>query len=484
MRLAGPPVSCKVPTPNDLATAIVRAVGDHDDAMWLEPSHGTGVFVEAIAQLGVGKRRIVAVDLDRNCSPADRLAQTFRGVDFLRWAGETDLRFDRIVGNPPFLSIKTLPLSLQRTAQEILDLSDEPIGRGSNVWYAFVLGSLRLLKKGGCLAFVLPSASEFANYSSAIREAIGNTFASVEIYRCARPLFEEVQEGTVVAVARGYQIPPCLVRRRRFTTKEGLLQGLSTSGQLNGHKCPARPTRASSPTTPLASIAKIRLGGVTGDARYFLMNERRREELELPEEAFTPIVSKAKHLRSHCIDRKGWTDLKAAGERVWLFNPSPELVKSGKTKKYVTLTTDSGGCNKEAYKVSIRAPWYCTPLPQTADAFLSGMSQSGPWLCVNEMRKLNATNTLYVVSFETRTREHWYMWALAMLSSIAQKQIQRIGRRYADGLVKYEPGQLGEIRLPRLRDNQDYRSLYGRAVRSLLAGDSRAAKDVADSILR
>lgn len=483
MRLARPPASCKVPTPNDLATAIVRAVGDQDNAMWLEPSHGTGVFVQAIAQLGVRKGRIVAVDLDRNFVPADRLAQTFRGVDFLRWAEATDLRFDRIVGNPPFLSIKTLPLSLQRTAQEILDLSDEPIGRGSNIWYAFVLASLRLLKKGGCLAFVLPSASEFANYSSAIREAMSKTFASLEIYRCARPLFKDVQEGTVVAVARGYQIPPCLVRRRRFTTKEGLLQGLSTSGQLNGHKCPARTPRAGGSSTTLASIAKIRLGGVTGDARYFLMNERRREELDLPEEALTPIVSKAKHLRSHCIDRQGWTDLKVAGERIWLFNPSPELVKKGKTKKYVTLTPDAGGCNKEAYKVSIRAPWYCTPLPQTADAFLSGMSQSGPWLCVNEMRKLNATNTLYVVSFETRTREHWYMWALAMLSSIAQKQIQRIGRRYADGLVKYEPGQLGEIQLPKLRDDEDYRSLYRCAVRLLIAGDSRGAKDIADSIL-
>jgi adenine-specific DNA-methyltransferase len=482
MRLAGPPVCCKVPTPNDLAMAIVRAVGDHDNAIWLEPSHGTGVFVKAIAQLGVRKRRIVAVDLDRNYLPADRLARTFRGVDFLRWADETDFRFDRIVGNPPFLSIKTLPPSLQRTAKEILDLSNKPIGRGANIWYAFVLASLRLLKKGGCLAFVLPSASEFANYSSAIREAIGKTFASLEIYRCARPLFEGVQEGTVVAVARGYQVPPCLVRRRRFTTKEGLLQGLATSGQLNGHKCPARPPRTSGPTTPLASIAKIRLGGVTGDARYFLMNQGRREELELPDEAFTPIVSKAKHLRSHCINRQGWTDLKAAGERVWLFNPSPELVKSGKTKKYVTLTTDAGGCNKEAYKVSIRTPWYCTPLPQTADAFLSGMSQSGPWLCINEMRKLNATNTLYVVIFGDRTREHWYMWALALMSSIAQKQIRRIGRRYADGLVKYEPGQLGEIQLPKLNEDADFRSLYQRAIQAFLAGDSRTAKDIADSI--
>lgn len=484
MRLAGPPASCKVPTPNDLATAIVRAVGDQDNAMWLEPSHGTGVFVRAIAQLGVRKKRIVAVDLDRNFLPADRLAQTFRGVDFLRWAEETDFRFDRIVGNPPFLSIKTLPPSLQRTAQETLDLSNEPIGRGSNTWYAFVLASLRVLKKGGSLAFVLPSASEFANYSSAIREAIGETFGSVELYRCARPLFEDVQEGTVVAVARGYQTPPCLVRRRRFKTKESLLVGLSTSGQLNGHKCPARTPQARGSTTTLGSIAKIRLGGVTGDAGFFLMNERRRQELRLPEEALTRIVSKAKHLRSHSIDRQGWADLKAAGERVWLFNPSPELAKAGKTKKYVALTPEAGGCNKEAYKVSIRAPWYCTPLPSPADAFLSGMSQGGPWLCVNEMRKLNATNTLYVVSFETRTREHWYMWALAMLSSIAQKQIQRIGRQYADGLVKYEPGQLGEIQLPKLRDDEDYRSLYGRAVRLLIAGDSRAAKDIADSILR
>ncbi|MDQ1639792.1 MAG: adenine-specific DNA-methyltransferase [Pyrinomonadaceae bacterium] len=482
MRLAKPPTSCKVPTPRDLARAIVNALGDDSRAMWLEPSHGSGVFLRAISELGVPKSRIIAVDLDRTCSPSDRFAQTFRGLDFLRWAEKTNLRFDRIVGNPPFLSIKSLPISLRQKAENVLDINEQPIGRGANVWYAFVLASLRVLKKGGSLAFVLPSASEFANYSVAIRDAIGETFGSVELFRCARPLFEDVQEGTVVAVARGYQKPPCLVRKRRFKTKESLLVGLSTSGKLNGHKCRARTPQALGSTTTLGSIAKIRLGGVTGDAGYFLMNERRRQELALPEEALTPIVSKAKHLRSHSIDRQVWADLKAAGERIWLFSPSPELAKAGKTKEYVALTPEAGGCNKEAYKVSIRAPWYCTPLPSPADAFLSGMSQGGPWLCINEMRKLNATNTLYVVSFETRTRELWYMWALAMFSSIAQKQIRRIGRRYADGLVKYEPGQLGEVRLPRLRVDEDYRSLYARAIRAFTTGDARTARELADSL--
>jgi hypothetical protein len=74
------------------------------------------------------------------------------------------------------------------------------------------------------------------------------------------------------------------------------------------------------------------------------------------------------------------------------------------------------------------------------------------------------------------------MWALALLSSIAQHQIRRIGRRYADGLVKYEPGPLGEIELPKLKVNADHRSLYIRAVDALLAGDPVMAKDIADSV--
>src|ERR1700682_6023163 len=172
MRLALPPNSCKVPTPRDLAEAIVNALGDDSHLNWLEPSHGSGVFVEAMFQLGVPKRRIVAVDLDPVFAPADNLATTIRRVDFLKWAQETRRRFDRIVGNPPFVSIKGLRMSLQGTAANVRDFDGDPIGRGSNTWYAFILASLRLLRKGGCIAFVLPSAAEFTNYSAGIRTAV------------------------------------------------------------------------------------------------------------------------------------------------------------------------------------------------------------------------------------------------------------------------------------------------------------------------
>ena len=483
MRLALPPISCKVYTPADLAEAIVRALGDEPQVSWLEPSHGKGVFVEALARLGVRKARIVAVDLDPTTSAADSLATTLRGVDFLRWASETERRFDRIVGNPPFISIKRLPPSLQKSAASVMDFNGRPIGRGANVWYAFVLASLRLLKHGGCLAFVLPSAAEFADYSAAIRRAVRETFSSLELYRCERPLFENVQEGTLVAVARGYDAPPCKVSRKHFETREGLIHGLAQSGSRSGHKCPSGTVRWTDSTVTLDAVAEVRLGGVTGDASYFLMTEERRQALELPTSALTPVVSKAKHLRSAFMNRKDWNELKSSGERIWLFNPSEQVAKYRKVRNYLKLDTSEGGCNREAYKVSIREPWYRTPMPKTSDAFLSGMSQHGPWLCVNEMHGLKATNTLYVVTFRSRSREIRYMWALAFLSSIAQHQIRRIGRRYADGLVKYEPGPLGEIELPKLRTDADHRSLYIRAVDALLAGDPTMAKDIADSVL-
>lgn len=481
MRLARPPTSCQVNTPPDIAKAIVEALGDEPGLSWLEPSHGPGVFVEAISRLGVSTRRIVAVDLDPAPSPADNLATTIRRVDFLKWSLGTRRRFDRIVGNPPFVSIGRLKMSLQGTAASVPDFDGVPIGRGSNTWYAFVLASLRLLKKDGCIAFVLPSAAEFTNYSDGIRSAVHDTFSSLELYRCTRPLFDGVQEGTIVAIARGYGSGPCKVRRKRYTTREGMIQALTQSGKSAGRECRVRRAKPSPTMMPLKSVATLRLGGVTGDAAFFLMDEAKRQSLQLPTSAFTPVVSKARHVRFAYLRRDVWNELKEADERVWLFNPTPLLIRDNwRIRKY--LYPKAGGCNRNAYKIVDRKPWYQTPLLSRADAFISGMSQEGPWLCVNEFSQLRATNTLYVLRFADQYRQERYLWALALLTSIAQRQIRGIGRHYADGLVKYEPGPLGEVELPTLRPDENYRMLYDQAVGKLLASDLTGAKDIADSV--
>ena len=203
-RVPAPPDSCKVYTPVGLARAIVSAVGDHPNARWLEPAHGHGAFLRALRSIDVPKTRITAVDLDLQVRQEDSLARTHRGADFFQWCHTSTERFDRVVGNPPYVAISQLPAALQRTAASVLDLNGEPIGKGANTWYAFVLSSLRLLHEGGCLGFVLPSAAEYADYAKQLREFVGRTFRTFYLYRCRRPLFTDVQEGTIVAIASGY----------------------------------------------------------------------------------------------------------------------------------------------------------------------------------------------------------------------------------------------------------------------------------------
>src|SRR5437879_5060178 len=125
--LSDPQSLCKIYTAFPLALGIVKALGDLPGTMWLEPSHGQGVFLQALAELTVPADRIRAIDLDRDSGANDDLARTIRGVDFLQWSISTQERFDRIVGNPPYVAISQLVGKLRKTAACVEDFNGLPI---------------------------------------------------------------------------------------------------------------------------------------------------------------------------------------------------------------------------------------------------------------------------------------------------------------------------------------------------------------------
>jgi len=113
------------------------------------------------------------------------------------------------------------------------------------------------------------------------------------------------------------------------------------------------------------------------------------------------------------------------------------------------------------------------------------MSQQGPWISFNNMPALNASNTLYVVHFREEIGYNMrFGWALSMLTLEAQKQLRALGRRYADGLKKYEPSGLQQIRLPIPHEGTSYKKPYIRAVRALAMGNKRKAQQIAKATLR
>jgi hypothetical protein len=462
---------------------MVMALGDRPGDTWLEPCVGRDVFLYALAKVGVQPHRITAIDLDPERSPDDVLAKTYRSTDFIAWALQTHHRFDRIIGNPPYVALRRLPPLLRDAALSVPGPEGKPIGIGSNYWHAFFCASLKLLHPGGGISFILPAAWDFATYASALRNYVNGHFSRIEIHRTHKPMFAGVQDGCIVILADGYGAANDTSLRFEHDTLEALISTLQ--------KCRVRPALSWShqrPVQPIltkdihvSDILEIRLGGVTGDADFFLLTETERRARTLPIGCLRPVLSKARHLVSAEISKPVWNDLCRANERVWLFYPSSHVLGNHAVQRYLQLDAVCGGCHRERYKIKKREPWYQTPLPHRVDGFISGMSRFGPWISLNTMAQLTATNTLYTVQFrKPQTLEQKAAWALSFLTSYTQQAMKPLSRVYADGLVKYEPGDLLSLPLLVPRGVRRARVFYAKAVRLLLQGNCREAQEIAD----
>ena len=198
----------------------------------------------------------------------------------------------------------------------------------ANYWFAFLCASLSVLRKGGSLCFVLPASWEYADYNSSFRKKIGEKFGTFETHRCLHPLFNVVQEGCVVIVGHDYGGRGSIENRYEHETSESLIDALRRA-PVNKKKASSANGSLSARTNVkscrLGDIIDIQIGGVTGDAHYFLLTEYQRIRTDLPLTALRQVVSKARHLQGASITKSVWQKLKDQGERVWLFQPSKSI---------------------------------------------------------------------------------------------------------------------------------------------------------------
>lgn len=97
------------------------------------------------------------------------------------------------------------------------------------------------------------------------------------------------------------------------------------------------------------------------------------------------------------------------------------------------------------------------------------------------MEGLSATNTLYVVRFrKATTRPQKAAVGLGLLTTNVRAALSAAGRRYADGLLKYEPGDLKDIEVPVVTRLKGVTSRYRQVIAKLLDGDVQGAQRLAD----
>jgi adenine-specific DNA-methyltransferase len=463
---------------------MVNALQPIRGLSWLEPCMGRGVFLTALAAAGIPPEEILAIDLDGEPCDEDSLGVVIREVDFLSWSQSTQDRFDRIVGNPPFVPLSRLDPALQSASGTIrVPGSDRTVPLNSNLWFAFLCGCLHLLRPGGSIAFILPAAWDYACYAAEIRERIPRLFREFFTFRSRRPMFDGIQEGAIVIIGRSYMHEHLLERRLDCPDRDHLVSSLVSIDLSSTHDAKPYPIHDTTEDIGvlLGDLLEIRLGGVTGHAKYFLLTEEQRIEFGLPTKSLQPVVSRSRHLNRARIDRRSWAALLQAGERVWLFRPIGEIAHHPAVMSYLLRFEQEDGGNRKDYKIKNRKPWYLTPLPDPVDGFLSGMTKLGPWIAFRQMEGLNASNTLYVVRFkQLPDRDAKSAIALAMLTSDVRETLRKKCRHYPDGLMKYEPGDLKSVRVPIAKDPRGASALYSKAIECLLMGDVKSVCSIAD----
>ena len=478
------PESSTVYTPPELAAAMVAAARGRPNSVWLDPCIGDGAFVAQMAQRGVSARQILAVDIAPNAGAIDHAAQTVRGMDFLEWATQHRAAVDHVVMNPPYVALSRVRGKLLERALAVQLWNERRLTSKANYWAAFLLSAVDCVREAGSLVAVLPAAWDFATYAACVRETVERAFGEVIVVRCANPLFPKVQEGVVVVAAFNRGSPAGTKRRVEVLGRSEMIGVLK---QLAQGKVPAGTAtiRAFAPPAlalqRLDEIVHIHIGAVTGDAGYFLLNEKERMEWCLPQAALRPILSRSNHLTGASIDVKEWRDLRNQGARVWMFWPTNSVSGHRAVKAYLNHGK-KGGCNLAAYKIAKRDPWFRTPLPGRVDGFVSGMSKRLPYLALRDMPGLTASKTLYVIRFKKRvTAAEKATLGVLLLTSSVRAELARHARVYADGLLKFEPTDLGAVRVPVIQSRKDATQVLREATALLLSGQELEASAMADA---
>src|SRR2546430_901442 len=83
----------------------------------------------------------------------------------------------------------------------------------------------------------------------------------------------DVRQGCVITVARGFRRPHAKAQRYEHESLEKLIHALEGAPPADSSDVSFRDWASSQRVCQLGDVIEIRLGGVTGDAEFFLLSE-------------------------------------------------------------------------------------------------------------------------------------------------------------------------------------------------------------------
>lgn len=504
-------------TPEPVAAALLRwAIRKSTDRVF-DPSCGEGVFLQAavarLADLGGESNQVFGAELDPQISstrliPLAKRYQipigNIRNSDFFDLHPESFRTFDAVVGNPPFIRYQTFKGAIRRKALARAASLGVKLPELSSSWAPFIVHASQFISAGGRLAMVVPAEVTHAGYARPVVQFLASRFEYINLASFAERIFPELSQDTLLLLAEGYGKRCKEFRARRFAnvrelvgrlgsggslgTKVSLGKLQTSNGRLRSHLLPPavgslyESIAGGGVVCRLASIASVGIGYVTGNNRFFHLSESEVAEHGIPASYLRPALLRNSAIRTIEILPRDWKALGAKGEKVFLLSiPRVETNRLlGGLRRYLARGEREG--IHEAYKCSVRDPWYSVPHAEPADAFLTYMSGEGPRIAWNKASLL-ATNSLHEVRCKAGERCDAWKLALAFCSSLSQLSSEIEGHPMGGGMLKLEPSEAERVLVAQPKKLRVSQAEFDELDSFVREGQMAVAVDLADDIV-
>lgn len=454
-------------TPKPIADFVLKwAFNGAEDYDILEPSSGSGVFLQQIKENSYNYNSITAVEIDgREAAKAENIPLKNKAVlkmDFHRFCNNSEKKYDLVVGNPPYIRYQYFDREQQIEAEKIFKRMNLKYSKLTNAWVSFVIGASLLLKTTGKIGFVLPAEILQVSYAAPVREFLSGFYNKINIVSFKKLVFPQIQQEVVLLLCEKNPSQSHLIEHIELEDMECLNK---TDISLLKHPAKKIDFKSNKWTfyflnqkeidfleevsnrdiiPSIGDFAAVEVGITTGANAFFTVTHSTVEQFSL-HDYVGPLVGRSVQVNSLKFTKDDWVQNINSDSRGYLliFPPINQLKKNERAMRYL----DEGIKENihKGYKCRIRDEWQQVPSLWISDALFIRRNNYYPKLIINEARAYT-TDTMHRV----RIKEHIDAHALAagFYNSLSFAFAEISGRSYGGGVLELMPSEVEKIRLP------------------------------------